>query len=541
MIRTGKFNAWWSIFFLAFIFNLQAQQKIQKVGKVTYKSSQNIYVKFENTAGIVQGDTLFTKANGKLYPAMQVNFISTRSCAGTPINRNDIKVGDDLIAVVFKRQTEENTDIISSAVTYVPSQTDTIPIIVSNSIPKNFKKNNSYGRITIQSNSSFNPGKMNSGDQRWRYTISYDAEEIAETDLSISSYFSYYYPVGDWQTIKNKPWDYLKVYDLSLGYNIDEETNIRLGRYINPKISNLSSVDGLQFQKKFSNHFGGLLIGSRPDFATLNFNPKLFEYGAYISRTDTIEGGIMENTIAFFQQTNSFKTDRRFLYFQHNNSIPKNFNFTLSSELDLFALEKGVKKTKLSFTSLFLSARYSPARIISFYFSYDARKNIIYYETFKSFVDSLIENETRQGIRVGTNIRPFNNIFIGLNAGYRFLKKDIKPSKNFNGYLTYSQIPILDITATISYSNLLSSYVDGAIYGIRLSKYLSFIDYSLSASFTKVEYNYLSSFSKLTQNNLSIDLSGRILDQLYLSCGYEGVFEKQMSYSRLLVDLSLRF
>ena len=175
------------------------------------------------------------------------------------------------------------------------------------------------------------------------------------------------------------------------------------------------------------------------------------------------------------------------------------------------------------------------------FFSYDAGKNVIYYETYRSFVDSLIENETRQGIRFGTNIRPFNNVFIGFNAGYRFLKKDIKPSRNFNGYLTYSQVPIIEVSSTLSYSHLISNYVDGSIYGIRLSKYLSFIDYSLSVSYTKVEYNYLSSVSKLNQNNLSVDLSGRIIDQLYLSCSYEGIFEEQLNYSRVLVDLSLRF
>jgi len=111
-----------------------------------------------------------------------------------------------------------------------------------------------------------------------------------------------------------------------------------------------------------------------------------------------------------------------------------------------------------------------------------------------------------------------------------FLSFSYDARKNFNGYLTYSQVPALDISTTVSYSNLISSYVDGAIYGIRLSKYLSFIDYSLSVSYTKVEYNYLSSISKLNQNNLSVDLSGRIMEQLYFSCSYEGVFEAQMNY-----------
>lgn len=531
----------WFLLLFVFIVEGQPQQRVERLGKVTYKSSQNIYVQFESTFGILQGDTLYTKTKGKLYPAVQVNFISTTSCAGTPTNGDNIKIGDELFAMIFTKPAEENIIVDTSAITYVPMQTDVLPVPVTKSDLRNLKKNNSDGRITIQSYSSLNPGKMNPEDQRWRYTFSYDAEGIGESGLSITSYFSYAYTVGEWQTIKQKPWDNLKVYDLSLGYDFNEETNIRLGRYINPKISNISSVDGLQFQKKFSNYFGGLIIGSRPDFATLNFNPKLFEYGGYIGRTDTIESGMMENTIGIFQQTNNFKTDRRFMYFQHNNSVLRDFNFSLSSELDLFALENGVGKTKPSLTSFFLSSRYSPSRIISFSFSYDARKNIIYYETYRSFVDSLIENETRQGIRFGTNIRPFNNVFIGLNAGYRFLKRDIKPSKNFNGYITYSQVPMLDISATVSYSNLISSYIDGAIYGIRLSKYLSFIDYSISVSYTKVEYNYLSSISNLNQNNLSVDLSGRIIDQLYLSCSYEGIFEEQLNYGRVLIDLSLRF
>jgi len=31
------------------------------------------------------------------------------------------------------------------------------------------------------------------------------------------------------------------------------------------------------------------------------------------------------------------------------------------------------------------------------------------------------------------------------------------------------------------------------------------------------------------------------MEQLYFSCSYEGVFEAQMNYSRVLIDLSLRF
>jgi len=540
MVKRSLLN---SILFLILVIhaNVIAQKNNEALGKVTYISSQNIYVQFENTSGILQGDTLYTKVKKKLHPAIKVNFISTRSCAGAPITSDNLKIGDQLYALLTFKQAEEKIIKDTLVVENNPQQPDTIPVKLIKTGFSRPKKNVSNGRISIQSYSNLNTGKFSPEDQRWRYTVSYNAEGIGESGLSFSSYFNYAYRVADWKTMQNNLWANLKVYDLSLGYDFDEATSVKIGRYLNPKVSNISSVDGLQFQTKFSNFFSGLIIGSRPDFADLGFNSKLFEYGGYIGRTDTINSGLMENTIAFFQQTNNSKTDRRFIYFQHNNSLIQKLNIFLSSEIDIYALEKGEGKNKPSLTSLFLSAHYSPVRMISFSLSYDARKNVIYYETFKTSIDSIIENERRQGIRFGTNIRPINNLFIGLNAGYRFLKKDIKPSRNFSGYLTYSQIPFIEISPTLSYTRLISNYVDGSIYGIRLSKYLSFIDYSLSLSFTKVEYDYLASFAKLRQNNFSADISGRVWEQLFLSCSYEGVFEEGQNYSRVLIDLSLRF
>jgi hypothetical protein len=55
------------------------------------------------------------------------------------------------------------------------------------------KKNISNGRISIQSYSSLTEGKVTPEDQRWRYTVSYNSEGIAETGLSFSSYFNYSY------------------------------------------------------------------------------------------------------------------------------------------------------------------------------------------------------------------------------------------------------------------------------------------------------------------------------------------------------------
>jgi len=49
----------------------RGKAKKKNTGTVTYKSSQNIYVKFTGTEGISAGDTLFIKKNNLFEPAVK--------------------------------------------------------------------------------------------------------------------------------------------------------------------------------------------------------------------------------------------------------------------------------------------------------------------------------------------------------------------------------------------------------------------------------------------------------------------------------------
>lgn len=86
----------------------------------------------------------------------------------------------------------------------------------------------------------------------------------------------------------------------------------------------------------FNKYGVGIFAGTRPDFTDFSFNSKLPQFGAYIVRNDKFRNGIASTTLAFAEQQNDFKTDRRFLYFQHNNSLIKNLNVFLSTEFDLY-------------------------------------------------------------------------------------------------------------------------------------------------------------------------------------------------------------
>jgi hypothetical protein len=515
----------------------QSAGKEERIGIVTFKSSENIYVKFDNTSDMKVGDTLYVKEQKSLKPVIYIKFLSPRSVAGSYLNGKEIKIDDKVFAyVIIKEKPVLKDTVLTNTGNTGPvgDQISPVPLNIKKTVRKNYN-----GRFSIQSFSNisnfFNEGNY----QQWRYSFQFNADSISGSPFSVSDYIVFTYKNGDLHNLDLKIISQnLKVYDLAVNYKFNETSNLWFGRYLNRRVANISSVDGLQYEQKFSSWYGGLIAGSRPDFKDLGFNIKLFEYGGYFGRTDTVGKSFMENTVAVMQQTNNMITDRRFLYFQHNNNLLPDINLFFSSEVDLYKKEMGVPKNTFSLTGIFTSVNYYPDKAVSFSFSYDARKDVIYYETYRSFADSIIENQTRQGFRAGVNLRPINNLFVSLSAGYRFQPSDPKPSRNFSGTMSYGNIPWLDVVPSVSYIKLISSYIDGIIWGAGLSK--NIMDFAnVSVNYSNNQYIFL--FGSLKQDILSADLSTKIWQQVYLTLSYEGTFQQQSTWGRFLLDLTARF
>ena len=537
-----KFNFYILILIIVISNSIFSQTSTEeREGTVTFVSSQYTYVKFENMDGINAGDTLFSKSGNSLKPVLRIEFISSKSSAGILINGSNLKVNDKLFAIA---KVETNNDIKkdSSSNLEINSQPsgEVIPQEVYKKSSSKIKSGLS-GRFSIQSHSNLSNNTDRIDYQRWRYILFLNADRIAESNLSFSSYINFNYKADDWSDVTSDIWKSLKIYDLAFKYEFDETSKIILGRNRNRNISNIGSVDGIQFEKKFNAYFAGVVVGYRPDFSDLHFNSDLFEFGGYVGRSDTLGDGIMENNLAFMQQTNKFKTDRRFIYVQHSNNILKEAYFFASSEIDLYKKIMDVESNEFILTSIFFSLRYSPAKFFSATASYDARKNVVYYETYKNFIDSLFENETRQGLNLRTNFRLTNNLSLGLNGGYRFTKGDIKSTRNFGGYFSYSMIPIIESSVSLNYNKLFTNYVESSVAGIRVSKNMfdNFAD--LSFSYRRSDYKLTTSDFTSIQNIFSIDVSARFSRVVSFSVSYEGVFEEKNASSRIFAGITTRF
>lgn len=526
--------------FIFFIFDLSVSLFAQQImeGEITHISSQNIYVRFDNTEGIAEGDTLFIRLEEKLVPVIRVKFLSSRSCAGEKLIGEELSIGKKIFAfassVLINHEEEKTLD----SAQYKIEETIEDSGEFDNSA---FVSSGITGKIGLSAYSNISNLQSSKNFQRWRYLFSLNGDSIYKSPFSIESYLTFSYRADEWKSVSENLGSALRIYNLAVKFNFTNETSIWAGRRINEFVTSVSATDGIQFQTKLGDFYAGLVAGSRPNFSDFGLNIKLFQYGIYIARNDMLNNSSMQNSLAYFEQTNNFKTDRRFLYFQHNNDLIKNVYLFLSAEADIYKREKNIGKTTFDITSLYIMARYSPSRVVSFSGSYDARKNVIYYETFKSFADSLLESETRQGLRFRLNLRPLNMLTIGLTYGYRFENSDQKPTNNFGGMITYSRIPIIHSSVNISYNNLRTSYVDGNIAGIRV--YSDFMNGLLGSSlgYRKLIYKFYSAAPDMNQDIISADFTLTIARRLLLSLAYEGTFEKSITYGRVFMTITQRF
>lgn len=503
-------------------------------GLVSYISSQNIYVKFENTAGIQIGDTLFTQTDGKLKAAILITNKSSISCVGLPLNGFVAEINKAIVAkTTLQKPTIEalaQKSKTAIAVTDVAIAKSTEKAVSVN------KKQDIDGKIAFTSytNTSSDGGNT----QRFRYNASLQADHIADSNLSAETYLSFTHKLGSWNGVS----DALRVYSLSVKYAISKTASVSVGRKINLNMANIGAVDGLQFENNGRNFSYGALVGFRPDTYNYGFNSKLLQYGAYVGHKLQTQTGFMQTSLGLINQTNNGNTDRRFAYIQHSNSLLKNVDLFCSIEMDLYGIVNNQLSSTFDLTSTYVSLRYKPFKQLALSLSYDARKNLYYYETFKNMADSIFDRETRQGLRFQTTYHPFKPLVIGATAGYRLATANAEKSLNAYSYVTYNNVPWLNMSATANYTLLRTTYVNGVIYGGNLSRDMYKGKVYTDLSYRYINYKFINPAPDLNQHIAELSLSWRILQKLILSADIEAAYESNNTCSsRLYFNIAQRF
>ena len=513
-------------------------------GNVSFISSQNVYVKFSNTDGILVGDTLYVTKDATLIPALVVNSLSSISCVGTPLLKNKFALTDQIVAKkrISKKQADKERESKNAL-----SPNDEAIHAAFNKQKEQTTKERFDGRLAVSSYT--NVSNSYTSSERLRYNLTMNAQHIGNSNLSAETYISFSHLLSfpgkstDWTGLNNA----LKIYSLALKYDLSKSSSISLGRKIYNNLSNIGAVDGLEFEHVDKHFTFGAVAGSRPDFFDYSFNPKLLQFGAFVSHNTQNDNGIMQTSLAVFDQLNNFKTDRRFLYFQHTNSLLKNVDLFSSFEFDLYKVKDSVSMNMLDLTSAYISLRFKPWSNFTTSLSYDARKNVYYYETFpQNKIDSTLDKETRQGFRYNFIYRPFKYLIWGTNAGYNLKSVTTGESMNANSFLSYTQLPF-NIYGTLSATVLKTPYLQSmTVYGISLNR-----DFSAGKINAQIEYRmgkfiYTNNPSIPTNQNIgAMSLFWRVAKKTSLSMNFEGTLETnngvKNNYASIYFNISQRF
>ncbi|MCC7244731.1 MAG: hypothetical protein IT269_03550, partial [Saprospiraceae bacterium] len=243
------------------------------------------------------------------------------------------------------------------------------------------------------------------------------------------------------------------------------------------------------------------------------------------------------------QQQNHAVTDRRFAYFQHTNDLIRNLNFFGSCEVDFYQRIDSQVNNKPVLTNLLLNLRYRASKRLNLNAGYDNRRNIIYYESYKNFIDQLIDDETRQGLRLGANVKIHKTINLGINSSWRFQKSDLNLSKNLNAYLNISRLPGLNAYLSLSANMLQTNYLNSNFYGARLTKPLLHNKCNLESYYRRVDYQYKSFETNIIHQDIGgFDFSWNLTRKLGLYLTWEGTFEQRKpTFNRVNTRLIRRF
>jgi len=240
-------------------------------GKVSYITTQSVYVRFSSMEHISEGDTLYIRQGNDYIPALQIKNLSSISCVCRTLGSDTFEVSDAVYARPDQGKssdTGKTPKIAPKQVVVVPVRPDELPAGDSLSgeiAEKDIVKQEIHGRLSVSSYSNFSSNQA-ARNQRMRYTFSTQANNLGGSGFSAETYLSFAHTNRNWEDIKSNIFNGLKIYNLSMKYDFNETMNLSAGRKINPMLSSVGAIDGLQFEKKFNSLTLGAIAGSRPDY-----------------------------------------------------------------------------------------------------------------------------------------------------------------------------------------------------------------------------------------------------------------------------------
>lgn len=515
---------------LFFSAELSAQVADRTVnGTVSFVTANSVYVRFDSTDDIPIGKTL--KLAGS--DCLLVTDKSSTSIVCTVINNCAVEKGD-VVTYTIPTKVKQEEPIETDPNTVIPVERTEPDITLSQE--ESLYTEKIRGRVSLASYNTFSD--VRNDRHRFRTRFSLNADHIGDSKFSIESFLTYRNVSSYDSEDENARTDIFNIYNLNVRYDATPTLSIAAGRRINPKTTTVGAIDGLQVEKYFGDFYVGALGGFRPDFENYGFNSDLLQYGGYIGIETDDEDFWSQTTVGAMEQTNAGATDRRFIYLQHFSTIASDLSLFSSMELDIF----GNAGSETRLTNLYMSARYRFSRAANIMVSYDSRKQIIYYETFQTEIERLLDEDlARQGLRFRLNVRPAKILWAGISYSMRSQSNNENKSDNINAYITLTKIPGIGGRFNVSYNRNASNYLTSNIVSGRYSREVVKNKVNADIYYRFAQYTYERNYQDFDQHFYGASLFWRITRSWQFSISGElSQYEEESSY-RFYTQLSKRF
>lgn len=514
---------------------VNGQGSIQLIeGKVSYITSENVYVKFASTANISANDTLWIQQNGNLESALLVHAKSSTTCIGIPLNNREIKI-DQVVYHRFKPSTQVDESVY---VTLVDSGGQKTTVSADTALTGSDEKLDVSGRVTLANynNADFRYGTNNN---RLFTAIALNLKNIGTPKISAKFYGNYTWTQPSSGLENSQSYSKMRIFNALARYDyMTNGSHLMLGRIYNNRLASMGASDGLQWEHHTKNWFLGALLGFRPDIREFSLNFEQIQYGAYIGNQVKVNRYHAVSTIGYVEQTRSSATDRRYLAFQHSSNIGR-LNLFASSELELY----NPIYNKLRLSSFYVSANYRVVKKLRLFVSYDTRKAIIYYQSDMSNIDPFGNQDIgRNGLRIRVSNAFWKYWFVSASANFRFQSDQNNPASNYSFNLVYRNLPENTGRISLSYNYNRTSVVNYHVPAIRYSIYfkgeklsmqlfyrLMYMGYVFPDYLTRANHYYGLGFTYRITKGLDLKLYGELSN---LTAG---------TYSRLNVSISQHF
>jgi hypothetical protein len=499
----------------------------QKIYRVKYISTENVYLDGGSYDGLEVGDTLTVRRSGRGDALLKINYISESSSACrllTPdqrVERNDAAILLTVHRAPAVRGKAQPAKIPRRFDRAVPAQTP---------VPGKRFRTRTSGSVSMQwyqvkdlSPYGFNvrqpSARLSMKIRNFRLEgLNFDVRFRSRQELR-----SYRLSRPDSRVWSNR------LYTLLLSYELPGASwQWQAGRIVSNRLSGLGVIDGLLLEKRIGKNVSlGVVGGTQPKWYYGSFEPSSRKTGVYASfHSGESVMRQWESTCAFAGEYRGALIGREFFYLQNQVNLNRVL-FYHSAELDLnrkWRLERARKTVSL--TSQYLYSDVKVASWLNAGFSYDDRRQVITFEQ-RSLADSLLDAALRVGMRGRIRIQLPGGTNVFADAGVRDETGQKTKSTSWSGGFSKSGVLLKSTSVNAYMTSFSNAQITGRYESVRLTQTI-FDIHSVSVGYSHSQYDMKSmSIARHTQRfqfDASIQLPGRFFlsEQLEYVWGAEG-------------------